>query len=1070
MQAGKQEPAQQPKEQPPSDKEKEEVLSVAGLILALALSCIIITGTICTVLTVTSGNSGLDDTKEASAKGQRDSEAQCQSALETTRTTDRAAVVQSFDSAEVAIIQRTRDLIRVAAGVTASTVRQQLDYYTKLTMSWYEFGRIHSKVQSQFGPGRQTNTLAYIKDRLPELYGIVKVGRAVGHTRGTLMTAQGDMVTVYENYETMMNDHVDGYHEIMSASAPHNDWLLAGTAMGTPMGGTLNMTHDPDLDSMLPGRNAYESANCRPGWRSPITGQPCLISAMQGCRDDAPMGNQTHPRNTGACYINERPQSLPLYTLFRDYIPVGQTRWTPMILNGPFLSMSAIVAWGNTFTGQKYGGCAMTLSIRALDRLVKRIEVGGPGARSRIALMRAGKSWLHDLTSSVEEDADWMVAVTHGNATSWVVDDNVPGGWKQAGRKVWNAQDPLIRAGARYIRDTIDGGFTTLDGDVTSFTMNTAHAGGGEIEMLPGPIDNSTFPEPPPRRFTGPFEGRLQYINGRANPEEAMASPLPGYASEGELFYVTAASMTTLYSRGEYHPARQDDGLEGLKGFNLMILIDRDFVLGITQQFRTGIVTNMTNDLARIQQDVDSNLAVVNMRRTKSEEDVQDTLYMDRIGLFVGLSVTFVLLIVVAVFMTGKIVGPVRELELDMAEVALMKTEGKAEYHEENESSLEEVSKMQASFVQMIKNLKDFRSYMPASALLGADESDSEDEETTQGSKTDAGTVRSSMAQSIASLRSQGQGSKAPSRKLSRAVSKDSSGALSRSARSFGSTKKSIGTAKMMARTGPGALALGVNKKACGVAVCNVRNFVDIFKHTEKPTDVHALYITGLIKCVKACKGLPDSFNGDRFYASFNAAKPTPGAKAAAGRCALLFSELEVIIKEVKDQDGGKKIHADAGAISTAAAGGDVQCGNMGIDGMKKFCLIGMPQSFVHVLEHHNRLMETKVMIDLKVKADVEQSHKLRQMLPIEYKKGTQRAYELLELRDMGEDEWMYQLEEAAAEDKGKTISEAIDLFAQGDHEGAMKKLKDDPEQTRQHAIIMEYISTRMGSLSSPSQ
>jgi len=74
------------------------------------------------------------------------------------------------------------------------------------------------------------------------------------------------------------------------------------------------------------------------------------------------------------------------------------------------------------------------------------------------------------------------------------------------------------------------------------------------------------------------------------------------------------------------------------------------------------------------------------------------------------------------------------------------------------------------------------------------------------------------------------------------------------------------------------------------------------------------------------------------------------------------------------------------------------------------------------------------------------------------------------ELRDMGEDEWMYQLEEAAAEDKGKTLSEAIDLFAQGDHEGAMKKLKDDPVQTRQHAIIMEYISTRMGSLSNPSQ
>jgi len=124
--------------------------------------------------------------------------------------------------------------------------------------------------------------------------------------------------------------------------------------------------------------------------------------------------------------------------------------------------------------------------------------------------------------------------------------------------------------------------------------------------------------------------------------------------------------------------------------------------------------------------------------------------------------------------------------------------------------------------------------------------------------------------------------------------------------------------------------------------------------------------------------------------------------------------------------------------------------------------MIGLAPSFVHCLEQHNSFMQTNVMIDIRVKKDLEQSHRLRQMLPIDYKRTTQRTFEVVEVAKASEDEWMYQLEEAQAADPGKIISTAVDMFAKGAYQDAVEKLKGDNDQTPQHVIMIEYIQAKM--------
>lgn len=264
------------------------------------------------------------------------------------------------------------------------------------------------------------------------------------------------------------------------------------------------------------------------------------------------------------------------------------------------------------------------------------------------------------------------------------------------------------------------------------------------------------------------------------------------------------------------------------------------------------------------------------------------------------------------------------------------------------------------------------------------------------------------------------------------------------------------------------ALALGLAKKSVAFIISNVRGFCELFRQTDTVMTLHAEYLSKLLEEVRLCKGLPDSFNADRFYGSFNGARATPGAKAASARCALAISKSIAPIFE-----GSWSMPSSVvGRVSVVATAGEAQCGNMGVEGMKKYCMIGLAQSYAHTLERHNGFMLTEVLIDNKVKQDVEQSHRVRQMVPIDYKNALQRAWQLVEVMQAGEDEWMYQLEEGAAKDPGKAISNCVETCIKNDRDAekiseALEKLKQDSEKnpSEQHEIVARWMQEKLAKL-----
>eukprot|EP00756_Hemistasia_phaeocysticola_P030034 Hpha_TRINITY_DN16268_c2_g9::TRINITY_DN16268_c2_g9_i1::g.11927::m.11927 len=987
-------------------------LSVQCLIAVLALGCIIITGAICTILAVTSGDKALTKTKDAMQEGIVKTDTQCETALTSTRTTGQQAIDKSFESATRSIMQRTDEMLRATSQLTTAVVEKNLDYFTKLSLSWYD-----TIVNDEPNLAR-TNSFDYILTHRRRLYADTTNGRNPGLTATNLFTASGAMVNVFEEYTTVPNDPITGYHEYMFGTSDGGPRSYMQMGSSKP-GGGHNTTHDPVWDGRLPdGR--HESPDCRPNEMSPLTGKLCKTSAQAGCR--TLRGVLTEGKaDSGVCYFDLLPKASDIYALAMTFFPIGQTRWTPVLPIGAFVGIASVTVWGDAANG-KLGFNFNGMDVGSLARFLKTIEVGGPGARSRLALWIAQPSWLYSIIPlPLFNDEGIMIAVTHNNASTW--HKSGPDSWAQKPRNILQAGDPLIRAAARHmdaVNNTRGTGYAAVAGSVITFAMNSSHAGGGWTEMLPGAASAES-------RYLGPFPSKIQYINGRYDAEEEFADPLPGYARDGEEFFVAAGFVES--EKSGRRPVGYDDGRDGQIKLYLMVLIDREYVLGETDRLQQATLDNITATNLIIAEEVAQGRAAVKEELKRSDQAVQDSLDEDRMILYISVAASALLLIVLSLVMAMKIVKPIRALEADMAAVAVMKLEG---VEEQSESALDEVSKMQASFVQMIKNLKEFRSYMPASVLLDDEEEEEEVEEVASEAPSRSGSnPRPSNAQSDMSKVT---GSQRPS-----------NSSLARSSRASKMSKQSA--AKVVA-----ALGVGVAKKAAAFAVCNVREFVDVFRLNDA-LDLHKEYLSSMVEWVKKTKGIPDGFNADRFYASFNGAKNTAGARAAAGRCALAMSTAAAEVFKGVSKDGTMQ-----GKISCAAGGGDVMCGNMGIDGMKKYCLVGVGQSFVHVLESHNAKMLTSVLCDLKVKNDVEQGHQMRQMLPVPYKGGVQRTFEIVCEMQAGEDEWMYQLEEAAAADPGRVVSQAVDMFIAGDTAGALEALRTDKHQSPQHVIIIAHI------------
>eukprot|EP01064_Diplonema_japonicum_P033791 TRINITY_DN6761_c0_g1_i3.p1 TRINITY_DN6761_c0_g1~~TRINITY_DN6761_c0_g1_i3.p1 ORF type:complete len:862 (+),score=233.78 TRINITY_DN6761_c0_g1_i3:101-2587(+) len=402
--------------------------------------------------------------------------------------------------------------------------------------------------------------------------------------------------------------------------------------------------------------------------------------------------------------------------------------------------------------------------------------------------------------------------------------------------------------------------------------------------------------------------------------------------------------------------------------------------------YRVGIMNNghgidwyvhIVIDRAYILGEIDRKLEETRVSISDAERKVDDDLKKARTVLYVLVVAVAVLLTVVSIVFVLKIIEPLLILEYEMAMVAVMDLE-KVD-RERPLSTLQEVQLMQVSFFQMINNLVEFRNYMPASVLQAtSDESDS-----TQAQSTDHS--RSGATQSR----------------------------VSRTSHSLRVAQKQNVLYGTEAKT-----------KKVTLLACNMRSFLQSGEFLKKISE----YLTAALLHVKATRGTPDSFSGDRLYVSWNGVRNCSSYRAAAYNFSRALTG-----------------NTSLGRFSIGIASGQVRCGNMGCDGMKKFTFVGSLASWVHIVERVARMQGADIAVDNTTHEEVTNVAFTRPLLHLSFPKHSDKTllvHEALGEKEVKEEEWMYQMAEGDANDPHTKYAASYKLFMDGNVEGAGKALE----------------------------
>ena len=369
------------------------------------------------------------------------------------------------------------------------------------------------------------------------------------------------------------------------------------------------------------------------------------------------------------------------------------------------------------------------------------------------------------------------------------------------------------------------------------------------------------------------------------------------------------------------------------------------------------------------------------------------------------------ILIGVSIAFTLAITAPMIVLQEDMASVACMDLE-KVDLLRPT-SGLEEVGSMQKSFLTMVKNLVEYRNYMPASILGSADD---EEEEIVE-KKVDEGDIKKKKDDASQKSGASSQGSK-------------SKASMSKASMSKGGNSHASSMSRLLAKKAVAA-SMDVKAKRITIFVSNIKRWhsVSAKQGPNESASIHSQYIKKVLDVVMGpLKGTPDVFLGDRFRATWHTVKPVATHRTNACNAALQC------IKACKE------ILGDNGAtleVAVALSSGEVRCGNMGCDGMKKFTFIGAAASFVHVIERQTRKYGTAILIDGAVEEEARNNFVVRKVdhvLMTRLQDRPLRLFELVAGKAASDDEWMYQLQAGDSGNPYVAYSSAVDLYHKGSH------------------------------------
>eukprot|EP01064_Diplonema_japonicum_P026184 TRINITY_DN3759_c2_g2_i1.p1 TRINITY_DN3759_c2_g2~~TRINITY_DN3759_c2_g2_i1.p1 ORF type:complete len:857 (+),score=191.53 TRINITY_DN3759_c2_g2_i1:89-2659(+) len=530
-----------------------------------------------------------------------------------------------------------------------------------------------------------------------------------------------------------------------------------------------------------------------------------------------------------------------------------------------------------------------------------------------------------------------------------------------------------------------------------------------------------------------PSRSRI-FITIRKHGYDSFAAGLLVGASHGS---VTALEDDSVHQSGKYKPIKsyessdniimsigniiEEDPKNKTDGLDLDGLVESNNVtnLNITTElapegedffYRVGRLkdnyltdwyVHVAMDRAYVLGSIDTKTAETKDAITAAGKKVDDDLADARVLLYILVAVTAVGLILISVAFIMRIIMPLEILEKEMALVALMKLE--MINTRRPLSGLQEVRLMQISFLQMMKNLVEYRNYMPASVLQDdvEEENDETSEETTISRVTGGG--------------------KSESLKLSKL-----------------SDSSSLHAMRNHAISGTEA-----RHKKVTLLACNMLSFLN--GQGDGATQLLkgvADYLTMALHYIKNSKGVPDSFNGDRLFASWNGVRACSSYRTAAYNCARGIS---------RDQSTGKR-------FSIGIVSGEVRCGNMGCDGMKKYTFVGSLASWVHIVERVGRIRGADVAIDNVVREEVATvafTRSLQHVVFTKHAPGTLMIYQAMHEKEVREEEWMYQLEAGNSSDPYKAYNMSYEQFMDKNIESARKSLEDVQDDNSE--VLKQY-------------
>ena len=364
-------------------------------------------------------------------------------------------------------------------------------------------------------------------------------------------------------------------------------------------------------------------------------------------------------------------------------------------------------------------------------------------------------------------------------------------------------------------------------------------------------------------------------------------------------------------------------------------------------------------------------------------------------------------LMALAIILTMRIVAPLYSLGVDMSRVACMDLE--AVDIAGSLSRLSEVNAMQKSFRQMVENLVEYRNYMPASVLVTDDE---------MGSETGTCVSRSN------------------SKHHTEETYQLSSSGLS-------STMQTVGGQSTVAAARKRLLDTSVlKKKTISLIAFNLRKWlalVDDLPGQDLMT-MHTEIVQVLLHSVQSGKGICDIFSGDRIIACFNAhtavtthrPQAVKAAYAAHGRLASLTQSAPTL------------------SLSFAVVSGDSKVGHLGCAGMKRVTIVSGVVPWVVALERYNNAHGYKGLMDGYVAREVQAYYEIMcvdgVLFPKRARESVIKVFEIVESRNMADEEWMYQLQQADQSARFNHWNKAFDHVLVQDFSKARQAMANVPE------------------------